>query len=333
MHLVKRIGCCSAVPQLSPSRSSRYRWDVAAHDQAIGVLADAGHRSADTFGGLLPCGATARSDETIVVALALEHHTDGFAVALLILSGAPGQLAWLASEGLSVVDDLGKAYPVQLINQVTGLGALSATVWIDAPAPPQARVIRLSVTQIQRVAGTRDGAGGLRSLSGGPWQLELPLLPAGTIASVPPMGGDVLGASAARRIPPRSWSALRSVVPIGQSRVREGATISLWALERYEERDILTLSVLVDPPFVATPDEIGEEIVLWDDLGAKYSCRTANALAGARWSETVIEVIPPVDPEARRIGIQIGSLPIIDADGAPVGLGPVTFGVALPSER
>ncbi len=306
---------------------------MAADEHAIGTLADAGHRSADTFGGLLPCGVIARSEETAVIALSLEHHTDGFAIALVILSGTPGQLAWIASDGLSVVDDLGKAYPVQPISQATGLGALSATVWIDAPTPPQARAIRLTVSDIQRVAGARGGAGGLRGLSGGPWQLELPLLPNPTIADAPPRGTDVRGATAARRIPPRSWNALRSVIPIGQSRVREGASVSLWALERYEERDILTLSMLVDPPLIATHDEIGEDVRLWDDLGTSYSCRTVNTVAGARWSETVVEVTPPVDQAATRLGISLGALPISDADGVPVDVRPMIFGVALPSAQ
>lgn len=306
---------------------------MAADEQVIGTLADAGHRSADTFGGLLPCGVVARSEETVVMALSLEHHTDGFAIALVILSGTPGQLAWIASDGLSVLDDLGKAYPVHLISQVTGLGALSATVWIDAPTPPQARAIRLSVSDIQRVAGSRGGAGGLRGLSGGPWNLEIPLLPEATIADPPPLGTEMRGAAAARRIPPRSWSALRSVVPIGQSRVREGASVSLWALERYEERDILTLSVLVDPPLMATQDEIGEEIQLWDDLGTSYSCRTVNTVAGARWSETVVEVTPPIDQAATRLGISLVALPISDPDGVPVDVGRMTFGVALPCAK
>jgi hypothetical protein len=300
-------------------------------DEVIGTLSDGGQRSADTFGGLLPCGVVTSTEETAVVALALEHHTDGFAIALLIMSGAPGQLAWIATEGLSVVDDLGKAYPVQLVTQHAGLGTLGATVWIDAAIPPQARSLRLSISDVQRVAGARAGAGGLRTLSGGPWQIELPLIPQRTITEPPPMGAVVHEPLASRRIPSRSWSALRSVVPVGQSRVRDGVSLSLWALERYDELDILTLSLLVDAPFTPTmPESMDGHIAIWDDLGHQYSCTVVGGATGARWAEAVVEITPPINDSATRLGIEIGAIPVADSDGVPLATEPMTFGVTLP---
>src|SRR5207244_4403223 len=58
------------------------------------ILARAKSRSQSSFGGVVPSRAWARSGETLVAALAVEHHAEGAVVPFLVVSEAPGLLDW-----------------------------------------------------------------------------------------------------------------------------------------------------------------------------------------------------------------------------------------------
>jgi hypothetical protein len=73
-------------------------------------------RRHDTFGGLVPSAATAAGGDTTLAALAVEHHADGAALPLLVLSDAPGPLAWEPSEGLRATDDAGGEYVARALS-------------------------------------------------------------------------------------------------------------------------------------------------------------------------------------------------------------------------
>ena len=74
-------------------------------------------------------------------------------------------------------------------------------------------------------------------------------------------------------------------------------------------------------------------VEVWDDRGR--ALRGGSPIHGAArpgWSETSLEVVPPIDPEARALGVRLADLP---GHGPTPGArrplaGPFTFGVAVP---
>ena len=72
-------------------------------------------------------------------------------------------------------------------------------------------------------------------------------------------------------VPARSLGAFRGLVPVGQARVAEDATVCLHALERYEERAVLTLVVLAAPERVPPVPVAGRTPVeVFDDRAGRY---------------------------------------------------------------
>ena len=89
------------------------------HRARYGAPVPTDRRRHETFGGLVPTDALARGGDTVVAALALEHHADGAALPLLVLSEAPGPLEW-ADDDLQAVDDAGGRYAVQRAVRAVG---------------------------------------------------------------------------------------------------------------------------------------------------------------------------------------------------------------------
>lgn len=280
----------------------------------------------------MPSAAVARGGETLVMALCAELHRDGAVLPLLVLSDAPGVLGWEPAGGLAVEDESGRAYEVRALDRQAGLGALQAAVWIAPAPPPEARELRLVVTGLTRASAARGGGGVERELSGGPWELRVPLVPERTAVPPPPPPAGRLPAPAPARVPARAHSAFRGVVPIGQARLADEAAVCLWALERYEDRGVLTVAALTEEPLQAAPITEGHgRVEVWDDRGGAYDVAPIHGASRPGWAESSLQVSPALDPAARALGVRLSDLP---AEGSrPAGpdplAGPFTFGVAL----
>ena len=113
----------------------------------------------------------------------------------------------------------------------------------------------------------------------------------------------------------------------------EGAAVCLWALERYEDRAVLSFGTLADEPLRVGPVTPGAGTVeVWDDRGRRYAVAPIHGAARPGWSETSLEIAPAIDPDARALGVRLSGLP---CEGAPPSggealAGPFTFGVAVP---
>ena len=122
-------------------------------------------------------------------------------------------------------------------------------------------------------------------------------------------------------------------MPIGQARLAEGAAVCLWALERYEDRAVLSFGTLADEPLRVGPVTPGAGTVeVWDDRGRRYAVAPIHGAARPGWSETSLEIAPAIDPAARALGVRLSGLPCEGApprDGEALA-GPFTFGVAVP---
>lgn len=297
------------------------------------MTAGPGRRRQGSLGGLVPTAAVAREGDTLVMPLCVELHADGAVLPLLVLSDAPGLLGWDPVEGLAVRDDAGREYEVHNLAQQAGLGALQSAVWIEPVPPPDARRLTLEVTGLVRTAVARGGGGVERPLGGASWTLDVDLVPERTAAPVPEEpSGEVPGGRPAR-VPARAFGAFRDLVPIGQARVAEGATVCLWALERYGDRAVLSIGELAEEPLRVAPLTPGMgRVEVWDDRGGRYGVSPIHGAARQGWSETSLELSRPVDPAARALGVRLSALP---GHGSPAGAvdplaGPFTFGVALP---
>ncbi len=284
------------------------------------------------FGGLLPTSAVAREGDTLVVALCVEVHAEGAVLPLLVLSDAPGLLGWDPAQGLVARDDHGRQYEVANLAQQAGLGALQTAVWISPAPPPDARRLVLEVSGLVRTAVSR-GASVERPLAGTTWRLDLDLLPPRTAAEppAPPVEESPPGHPA--RVPARTFPGFRDLVPVGQARVAEGAAVCLWALERYAERAVLSVAVLAEDPLRVAPLTPGVgRVEVWDDRGRSYAVTPIHGAARPGWSETSLEVVPPIDPEARSLGVRLSDLPGHSPSAAQRDAlaGPFTFGVVIP---
>ena len=281
----------------------------------------------------MPTGAVARAGDTLVAPLVVELHAEGAVLPLLVLSDAPGLLGWDPVQGLRARDDAGRDYEVRTLAQQAGLGALQTAVWIEPAPPPDARRLRLEVTGLIRTAAARGGGGVERPLSGTSWDLDLDLVPGRTAVEPPPAPGGTPPHGRPARVPARTFGGFRDLVPIGQARMGDGAAVCLWGLERYADRAVLSLGTLGDEPLKVGPITPGAGVVeVWDDRGGRYAVAPIHGAARPGWSETSIEIVPAIDPEARALGVRLSGLP---CDGPPPRsgtalAGPFTFGVAVP---
>jgi hypothetical protein len=296
------------------------------------VATDPERRQA-SFGGLIPTSDVAREGDTLVVALCVEVHAEGAVIPLLVLSDAPGLLGWDPLQGLVVRDDQGRAYEVGSLAQQAGLGALQTAVWIAPAPPPDARRLVLEVGGLVRTAVSR-GASVERPLAGTVWRLDLDLLPPRTAAEPPARPEQVSPAGRPARVPARTFAGFRDLVPIGQARVGDGAAVCLWSLERYADRAVLSVAALAEEPLRVAPftPAVGT-VEVWDDRGRAYEVTPIHGAARPGWSETSLEVVPPIDPEARVLGVRLADLPGHSpaATQRDVLAGPFTFGVVIPA--
>ncbi|HMO00935.1 MAG TPA: hypothetical protein PKD59_16105 [Miltoncostaeaceae bacterium] len=284
------------------------------------------------FGGLLPTSAVAREGDTLVVALCVEVHAEGAVLPLLVLSDAPGLLGWDPVQGLVARDDHGRRYEVANLAQQAGLGALQTAVWISPAPPPDARRLVLEVSGLVRTAVAR-GASVERPLAGTTWRLELDLLPPRTAAEPPPQPGEGPPPGRPARVPARTFGGFRDLVPVGQARVAEGVAVCLWALERYADRAVLSVATLAEDPLRVAPLTPGVgRAEVWDDRGRAYSVTPIHGAARRGWSETSLEVVPPIDPEARALGVRLADMPGHSPSPSQRDAlaGPFTFGVMIP---
>jgi len=300
------------------------------------LLARAKTRSQSSFGGVVPSRAWARSGETLVAALAVEHHAEGAVIPFLVVSEAPGLLDWdpALPGALSVSDESGREYAVRSLSRQTALGTLQATVWIEPAPPPPTRRLTLMVGDLARTTPARGGGGVRRGLSGGPWMLEVDLLPSRTAVPPPPQPDGEPPQAALARVPARSLAAFQGLVPAGQARLSEDAAVCLWALERYSDRSVLTVACLSDDLVQVGPLARGEGLVeIWDDRGGRYGAGPVQGAGGPGWSETAVEVVPALDPAATALGVRLSDLPRSGPDGVAPVPGPFEFGVALDTEE
>jgi hypothetical protein len=290
----------------------------------MAMLVSAPGRGQSTFGGLVPTSASARTPSAMVAALCVEHHAQGAAVPLLLLSEAPGLLRWDPADGLVATDDLGTAYRSRGVSRQSGLGALQATAWLEPAVPAAARRLALEVRDVLRVTSPRGGVGIERPLSGGPWRLDVDLLPERTAAATPAEPAAVPIAPAPPRVPARTLPALRGLVPVGQARLTPDGAVCVWALERYTDRAVMTLAVLRGREGAA----LGGTVEAWDDLGGRHRAAVLAESSRDGWTEGTLELVPGIDPAARALAVRVAGL---QPGGALAG--PFTFGVALPAER
>lgn len=269
-----------------------------------------------------------RAGSTVVAALGVELYADGALLPLLVLSDSAGPLAVDAAEGVVVVDDHGRDYVVEECAHHPGLGSLQLDVWITPVPPPHVRHLRVSVDGLTRTAITRGGDAVSRLLSGGPWELQVEMVPARTTAPVPDEPPASEGAAHPARVPARAYSSFEGLVPIGQARVVDDLGLCLWALERYRDRAVMTVSVLTDAARGRTPVASDAGAVdMWDDTGRRYTVAPVHSAVRAGWSETILEVLPVIPADVRTLGVRISDS---HGGGGLGGDGTFVFGIAIP---
>ena len=291
----------------------------------------AASRSQLTFGGIVPSAATVEGDTVLASVLAVEMHSDGAVLPLLVLSEASGVLGWDLPTGLSVTDDAGRDYAVEQVAGSSGLGALAATAWIEPAPPPEARTLALTLDGLTRTVASRRG-GLERPLTPEPLSLELDLVPERTAAEVPEEPELPVGERPAGRAPARARTSFAGLVPIGQARLDPDGAVCLWALERYRDRSVLTVAALADEPVRLEAMAPGSgQADLWDDRGNRYGAVPVHGASQAGWMEASLEVTPAIDPAARVLAVRLSRLPATAEGRAdPPLAGPFTFGVTLP---
>ena len=283
-------------------------------------------RNRHSFGGLVPTGAVARGGSTSVAALCVELHADGALLPLVVLSDNAGPIGVDTDQGVVVSDDTGREYRVAERAQHPGLGLLQLDLWISPAPPPAARRLHVSIDGLTRTAITRRGDAVSRLLSDGPWVLDIELVPARTAAPAPAEPPRRDAPARAARVPVRAYSAFEGIVPIGQARLAQAACTCVWALERYRDRGVVSLSVL------AAPDarELGAgaaapgAVEMWDDRGRRYEVAPVHSVMRPGWSEVTLEVTPALAGDVAAIGVRVSGA----APGAG-GLDELVFGVAV----
>lgn len=292
-------------------------------------------RDAVGFGGLVPSGAVAHGGETLVAVLGIEHHADGMAMPLLVLSESPGLVEWEPSFGLAIRDDRGERYDGYVLSAASSLGQLTVTLWVEPPPPLEARQLSVTVQGLERLNPTRGGGRGVsRPLTGGPWTAVVDLVPERTVADVPDEPGSDRLPVRVDSVPVRAHGVFVDVVPVGQARLGEGIAVCVIALERYWDRAVATLVALGPPGDDATTPAIGRaELAAWDDRGRRYRVTPMHGAARGRWSEVAAEIVPAIPPDARVLALRVAAVPR-GTDTARRGdvPGPFVFAFRLPAE-
>ena len=268
---------------------------------------DAAVRNRLSFGGLVPTGAVARGGSTTVAALCVEVHADGALLPLVVLTDNAGPIAIDTEHGVVVSDDTGHDYAVTERGQHPGLGLLQLDLWVSPAPPPEARRLHVTVDGLTRTAITRRGDAVSRLLSDGPWELDIDLVPERTAAPVPeePPARDLPAQPA--RVPVRAWGSFESIVPIGQARLGADTCTCVWALERYRDRGVLSLSVLAPQeardltPAASAPGAVE----LWDDRGRRYEVAPVHSVKRPGWTEVTLETTPALGEDVAAIGLRI----------------------------
>jgi hypothetical protein len=268
---------------------------------------DAAVRNRLSFGGLVPTGAVARGGSTTVAALCVEVHSDGALLPLVVLTDNAGPIAIDTEHGVVVSDDAGHHYAVGERGQHPGLGLLQLDLWVSPAPPPEARRLHVTVDGLTRTAITRRGDAVSRLLSDGPWELDIDLVPERTAVPVPeePPARDLPAQPA--RVPVRAWGSFESIVPIGQARLGADTCTCVWALERYRDRGVLSLSVLAPPeardlaPAASAPGAVA----LWDDRGRRYEVAPVHSVMRPGWTEVTLETTPALGEDVTAIGLRI----------------------------
>lgn len=291
-------------------------------------------RDAAGFGGLVPSDAVARGGETLVIALSVEHHTEGVVIPLLVLSDVPGLIEWDPGMGLTIRDDRGDRYSGEVLNAASGLGQLNATVWVEPSLPPDARRLELVVDGLARINPARGGGAGVtRPMGGGPWSLLVDLVPERTVVDPPPEPIDQWLPQHTGSVPPRAHGAFVDLVPVGQARLGEGAAVCVLAVERYWDRAVASLLALGPPGDEAEAPAIGRAVIeVWDDRGNRYAATCVQGAARATWSEVAAEIVPAIDVDARALAIRVSDVPRGTGTGRVHAIpGPFMFGIRLPA--
>ncbi len=289
------------------------------------------HRDADAFGGVIPCDAVARSEETLVAALGLEHHADGAVLSLLVLTRAPGLVEWDGAGGLEVSDDVGGTYEWEAVTRSFGLGQMATTIWITPAIPADARFLRVHIDEMSRVNPARGERGVARPLTGGPWHLSINLVPARTVADPPERPVLGTGDDHPSSVPARAHGMFTGLVPVGQVRLVEGNVIEVMGVERYWDRWILSLSALGPAAAEEAAPAIGRAVVeAWDDRGTRYRIQPIHGESGVAWTDCAFEATPALDEEATRIAVSVSDVPRGNDTGRRFAIaGPVVFGVRV----
>lgn len=274
----------------------------------------------------MPTRAVARGGSTSVAALCLEVHAAGALLPLVVLTDNAGPIGIDVDQGIAISDDTGRRYRVEQRAEHPGLGLLQLDLWIAPAPPPDAHRLHAAIDGLTRTAITRSGDAVARLLSDGPWELDIDLVPARTAAAAPDEPPRRDAPTRPARVPVRAYGAFHDIIPIGQARVGAATCACVWALERYRDRGVMSLSVLTAPdarelgPGPAAPGAID----LWDDHGRRYEVAPVHTINRPGWSEVTLEVTPAVGDDVRALGLRICGV-----GPAAEGLDELTFGVAV----
>lgn len=307
---------------LAPVTWQAYAVATAASPASAGV-----ERDAEGFGGLVPSGASVRTDATAIAILGLEHSRDGAVAHALVLTDAPGLLDWDVETALSVSDDLGNAYAPSVIATTQGLGQLSTTISLAPSIATNARRLTFEVARLARISPARGAEPVIsRALSGGPWHVDVDLVPERTVADVPPRPERRQRFTEPTSVPSRSLAAFEALVPVGQARHVDGWAIALIGAERYSDRWLLTVVALA-PAGGGAPASIGgARITAWDDRDTRYRATPIHSATGPGWSQALIELVPPLAADVASLAIQVEDVPCGDGPAITV---PLLFGVRV----
>lgn len=291
-------------------------------------------RHSGGFGGLTPGGAVGESAETLVACLGVEHHLEGAALTILVLTASPGIVEWDPGEGLTVSDDTGGAYTVTTISLTNGLGQVEATVWIAPAVPPEARALHLDVDSVQRVNPARGERGVVRELSEGPWSVDVDLRPPRTLSDTPVRPAAPDDPEDVQAVPARARALFDGVLPVGQARLVEGAALCLTAVERYADRWIANVVALGPEDAESAAPAVGRaHLTAWDDVGTSYRLTALNGASDATWSQCAYEAVPALNPDASVLAIEMTDIPRgRDSGSRRFAIdGPIVFASVIPS--
>ncbi len=291
-------------------------------------------RHSGGFGGLTPGGAVEESAETLVACLGVEHHLEGAALTLLVLTASPGIVEWDPADGLTVSDDTGGAYTVTTISLTSGLGQVEATVWIVPAVPSEARTLHLDVDGVQRLNPARGERGVVRELSEGPWSVDVDLRPPRTLRDTPTRPRESDDPEEVQAVPARTRALFDGVLPVGQARLVEGTAVCLTAVERYADRWIANVVALGPEDAESAAPAVGRaNLTAWDDVGTTYRLTALSGASDATWSQCAYEAVPALNPEASVLAVEMTDIPRgRDSGSRRFAIdGPIVFASVIPS--